>query len=82
MGNKFSIRVGLKSSASNINTNHNVCIRVDCSDELHRDIILKDVLIITGVYIDGITIKKTFFLLLLKTRIESEITIEQLLGIT
>lgn len=82
MGNKFSIRVGLKSGASNINTNHNVCIRVDCSDELHRDIILKDVLIITGVYIDGITIKKTFFLLLLKTRIESEITIEQLLGIT
>lgn len=57
-------------------------VRVDCSDELHRDIILKDVLIITGVYIDGITIKKTFFLLLLKTRIESEITIEQLLGIT
>lgn len=57
-------------------------VRVDCSDELHRDIILKDVLIITGVYIDGIAIKKTFFLLLLKTRIESEITIEQLLGIT
>lgn len=57
-------------------------VRVDCSDELHRDIIFKDVLIITGVYIDGITIKKTFFLLLLKTRIESEITIEQLLGIT
>lgn len=57
-------------------------VRVDCSDELHRDIILKDVLIITMVYIDGITIKKTFFLLLLKTRIESEITIEQLLGIT
>lgn len=55
-------------------------VRVDCSDELHRDIILKDVLL--GVYIDGITIKKTFFLLLLKTRIESEITIEQLLSIT
>lgn len=27
VGNKFSIRVGLKSGASNINTNHNVCTR-------------------------------------------------------
>lgn len=55
-------------------------VRIDCSDELHRDIILKDVLL--GVYIDGITIKKTVFLLLLKIRIESKITIEQLLSIT
>lgn len=72
VGNKFSIRLGLKSGASNINTNHNVCTCRHWSHELRRDIIVQDALL--GVISTESQSKRRFSCCYWKCRIESKIT--------